>query len=1198
MARRRQQPSLPRPGHWLAAFLLLISLPAWSATYSVHTVPFSWDDPGSHQAVPWTGTGGVPNECQGSSAPIDDGLSKEIPLGFTFPFGGTGHTTVRVMSNGRLQFGNRYCGKGTQDIGPPRTYPYPYPNNNLNATLRGLGIDWDPSAGGSVTYATLGSGASQRFVVTWSKVPEGSGSGGTGSLDMQMVLYANGDFEYRYGTLDYTTGGQPQIGWQLDNSDYALYDYGTVGGLQNTAIRWSPSQAVSGCGDVFPYALQNSAQQGEIELKDHVQILDSPGNTLGTAKLKVKNSSNACGGGNCQASGSPAQPALTSTFQSTTASNDVTVPKNGQFSLGSDHTAEYRSITVKKNAILTDSNRYTAYRIARLTLKKDVTWILQGGHDYWVGELAAADNRVTIRTAPGTGTARLFIEKKIEFKKVSLNSGGNPASLMVVAYNNLELEKSTASALIVGLKKVEIDNSVLTGAVSASGKLEVKKNSSVTFDATAVASVDHRGLCRGNGGTPQVAGYAITHDGHGIHCLDEPVTLEALDAGGNPVSAEGLVVTLDTGTGKGTWTLQSGTGTLTDALADDGLASYSWGTGETTATFLLQYRQGPRVVNISASDGTASGAATPLPFDPSGFVLTSQPLGNPPPNPIPAFSAQTAGTPFTAHLTAYGITTTDPTCGVIESYDGSKILNFWSEALDPATQILPMQIDGSPVGTSAASATPVAVAFSQGQGQVRVKYKDVGRIALHARDPSVTDPNLPTGFLQGNAPFVSRPADFVLSQIVAPAGATPTDCVNNTTPNPAAAGPGGGLFTRAGAPFCVTATAVDAEGDPTPSFGQESTPENLVLSSSLSSDCGAPCISNPGLTVVEDFSVHGFSGGAATGRFSWAEVGIIDLRADIADGDYLGSGNVTGGPSGNVGRFAPWDFGVTLNNAPSFQPASSGFTYLGQPFGYNTAPSVTITARNRSGGTTKNYDGAWWKLPDLTVSYAPNPALPADTSFDSTAATVSGFDCVTTDACDGTATVLFGGSFVIQRQASDIAPFDASIDLSFPVDDGDARYAANPFTISAVAFDDGDPATTTDSQMRSGRAVLGGTYGQENQALRLYFWTQYFDGSGFVNNDLDTATRYTAVAGNPACAEMRGPVACGDVTLSGTAGHGQWFDLSPPGKAGVLQYTLDVDPWLEYDWNGNGAIDDDPQAQVVFGIFRGDDRMIHWREAR
>ena len=1399
-----------------ALFLWLLFLPGttvWAATYQARSVPFSWDDPTSHTPVQWTGTGSLPDECNGVSAPPDDAISQELPLGFAFRFAGTDYTSVRIMSNGRVQFGNAYCGYGTQSVGPPRTYPFPYPDSNLNRTLRILGADLDPSAGGQVTWATLGSAPNRRFVVTWSNVPEWSWSGGTGSLNLQLVVYENGSFEYRYGNQNYTTGGLPQIGWQIDNTDYALYGYANVAALQNSAILWevpqpvaywsmdeaswngspgevvdgtgnghdgqargnarplparvcngadlnglgasltdyievpdsngldmpsevsvsiwvyprryppgglmtilskdtnyefhldssgrvfwwwrdsngtvrsftssaavplnqwthiaityrsgeqviylngnpsatrtwtgglstnnlplflgddripnrrwvgkldearlfdtalSPEQVrwwmeathpcpptpISGCGDVYPMALQNSAPGGKIKLEDATQVLGSPGNQLGTTNLQDSSTLPSCGATNCSASGTTTPPALVPPFKTTGTNYDVTVPNGGSFALGSDGRNEYDRVRIGNNATLTDSGNYGEYLIDRLELRNGSRWVLRGGVDYWVRDLRLGNN-VEITVAPGTGTARLFVQRNVTFDNgAALNPGGDPAAVMLVAYGDAKFKDGRSnSALVVGLRKVKVEsNAQLVGAISAAGEIKLE-DGTVVYDPTAVASVDHRGLCRGTTG-PTVASYQITHDGHGINCLDEPITVRALDAGGNPVAADGLSITLDSGTGRGSWQLQSGTGTLTDATADDGLATYAWGSGETTATFLLSYRQGPRTVTVSANDGTASGTAAPLPFDPSGFVLSSQPLGNPPPNPTPAFAAQTAGTTFPVYLTAYGITATDPVCGVIEAYDGAKTISFWTEARDPAAQILQLALNGSAVGTSAAGATPLAVTFSQGQAQVSAKYKDVGRIALFARDPSVTDPNLPTGYLEGNAEFVSRPADLKLSNIVATARNTPTDCQNGTTPNPAATGPGGGLFAAAGQPFCVTVTAQDAEGDATPSFGREATPESVHLAATISPDCGAPCISNPGLVVEEDFTVGGFSNGAATGRFSWAEVGIIDLQPSIADGDYLGTGDVMGTASGNVGRFAPWDFGVTLNNAPSLQPASSGFSYLGQSFGWNQAPSVTITARSRGGTVTRNYDGAWWKLPDIVPAYNANPALPANTTLDASAATVNGFACPTSDACDGQATLLFGGQFTVDRQVAEIEPFDLNLDIRFPVSDGDASYASNPFVISAIAFDDGDPATTTDSQMRSGRAVLTGAYGQPNQALRLYFWTQYYTADGFVNNDVDTATSYTASASNPACSVLRGPLACADVTVSGTAGHGQWFDLSAPGVSGALRYTLAVDPWLQFDWDGDGVVDNDPQADVVFGIFRGDDRVIHWRERR
>ena len=222
----------------LGLLLLLVTLPVMAGTYTDSAEPFSWIDSATHSNVVWTAApGGPANECSGGSAAVDDDISQELPLGFSFNFGGVNYTTARIMSNGRVQFSNNYCGYGTQVVGPPRIYPYPMPDTRLARTLRLYGGDLDPSAGGTVRYATLGSAPNRMFVVTFANVPEWNAAGS--SFDAQLILHENGDFVFQYRNISNPTQGHPQIGWEVATDDYQLIDYNTATDLQNTAFRFS-----------------------------------------------------------------------------------------------------------------------------------------------------------------------------------------------------------------------------------------------------------------------------------------------------------------------------------------------------------------------------------------------------------------------------------------------------------------------------------------------------------------------------------------------------------------------------------------------------------------------------------------------------------------------------------------------------------------------------------------------------------------------------------------------------------------------------------------------------------------------------------------------------------------------------------------------------------------------------------------------
>lgn len=219
---------------WLAAAAILVPLASGAATYTSASQPYAWISTSGHTTVVWTGApGGPAAACTGSSAASDDDISEELPIGFSYTFGTTAYTTVRVMSNGRLQFSNPYC---ETYIGPN------IPSTNLPRTMRIYGEDLDPSAGGSVTYKSIGSAPSRQFVVTWTNVPEWGRSGS--KFNLQMILNEDGSFIYQYGAASGYSASSRQVGWELTTSDWGTYTYTTIASLASTAIRWTSGSAM------------------------------------------------------------------------------------------------------------------------------------------------------------------------------------------------------------------------------------------------------------------------------------------------------------------------------------------------------------------------------------------------------------------------------------------------------------------------------------------------------------------------------------------------------------------------------------------------------------------------------------------------------------------------------------------------------------------------------------------------------------------------------------------------------------------------------------------------------------------------------------------------------------------------------------------------------------------------------------------
>ncbi|MBS0614349.1 MAG: hypothetical protein JSS24_14335, partial [Proteobacteria bacterium] len=448
---------------------------------------------------------------------------------------------------------------------------------------------------------------------------------------------------------------------------------------------------------------------------------------------------------------------------------------------------------------------------------------------------------------------------------------------------------------------------------------------------------------------------------------------------------------------------------------------------------------------------------------------------------------------------------------------------------------------------------------------------------------------------------VSRPSGFVVSNIKRSSDAFA---------NPAASTAAGTVFIAAGRPFTATVTAMESGGSATPNFGKESPAESVKFDASLvlPTSGNAPSVSG---------SLGAFSGGAATGTaFSWPEVGIIKLIPRIADGDYLGSGDFIGTASGNVGRFIPDNFSVSLNT-PAFGTGcgAGGFTYVGQPFTYTVAPVITATARSASGGTTLNYSGALMRLSNASLTgraYTPTPAAPA---LDVSGLPAPSADPVIADQGSGVATLTFGsGSGLKFTRGSAAAPFNANIALSINVIDLDGVAASNP-----VSFGGGTGmAFSVSPNQRYGRLAMRNAVGSELLDLPVPLTTQYYlNGSaGFVTNTDDVCTTAPVLTfsnyqsnlsvGETCVRDSGSPgvsgVGCSTIVAGGyqapvSAGVFN-LKLAAPGagNSGSLSVTATAPVWLQYLWNASSGVNSNPSAQASFGVFPGPASRIYQRE--
>ena len=894
----------------------------------------------------------------------------------------------------------------------------------------------------------------------------------------------------------------------------------------------------------------------------------------------------------------------------------------------------YDDVEVAKNSSASFSGGGT-FHIGKLTVEDGATISLAAGV-YFVDEL---EMKKDASLAVTSNDVLLHIGSKMDVdKNVGLNVGGSVTALQVMLHSGAEFKAGKdlrLAGLLLGPQadKIDIDkDAVIHGAIISGAEVKLDKDAEIVFTAADQSAVAGVSTCDGDADH-----LAIAHDGSGVNCAVEPVTLSVHRADHSVVDSYAGTIALATGTGHGDWSLLDGDGVLVNDGA--GLGSYTFDVADLGMVTLGLRDTFVETVGIDSS--TAGLVEHPaedagIEFLETGFRFLADGVTN-------AIGTQIAAKPSAVAPAAQVIELqairTDDQSGACEAgLVGPVAILVALECRDsPSCGVTSASVNGVAVPTNDSGAVVAYAAVpldfgdaGDGTATLTLSHADAGRVRWHARHELVDADAAATGNLMVGASneHVVRPFGFVIDF----AG----DRASNGTAGVSyAADADGSRFVKAGASFTASLRAVvwtaaddsDADGLPdaganlfdnptTPSFLAETTPPPVLFSRLLVAPAGGSAGSLAGGLQLP------YGSGSASAALVFDEVGIIDIVATASD--YLGSGASVSGRAAKVGRFYParleWtDDAPALRNGPD-ATWSCGFTWMEQPFTFLADPVFTVIARNAAGAITANYAAEFFKL---------EPPYLSDRGYTSSATSAAALDApalgnVTLAGAgdfDGSATLtLADEQLAYTRGVAPEAPFDASINMTLVATDlTDSDGVCHRSVGTVCNTGDGDTgddlviAGIDGASLRFGRLTMHNASGAELLPVALPTRTEFHDGAGFTIATDDGCTRLPAAAldlvndgddpatGVPVIAVAAGISTAGignDPLLAGEAAL--QFSAPLAGNIGYVEASFDLSlaaaAWLRFDWDGDGAHDDDPRARATFGILSGSAFLIDVRE--
>lgn len=731
--------------------------------------------------------------------------------------------------------------------------------------------------------------------------------------------------------------------------------------------------------------------------------------------------------------------------------------------------------------------------------------------------------------------------------------------------------------------------------------------------------------------------FAVTPSGgaSASTCVAKSFSIVAQDVNDATFTSYAGTVNIATSTARGDWANGGGAGILSNGAANDGAAQYAFagGDGGVAPLALTDRSQDDLSVTVSDSvDATVSGASSAVNFRDNALLFSEDLAGR-----IAGSDVAVAGRAHDLRATYIYKDSVTANCGTLTSYTGAKTIKAWVSRAGTDPGGAAPRIGAVALPNAAPGANNVTLNFNAGVADFSLLTSDVGKYAVDLRDDA---PGVANTAVSGSSGTLTvRPFTLAVS-----------DIRQGATANPGSNTPAQPVFAAAGAAFQMTvgaylhSAAADANDDGVPDPGAsfaQTTAAGVAPSFAAAASFSALAPYAPAAGGTLGNGSFAITGGTATpANLSFSEVGSFTLSTAAIVPSYLGTAGVdlaasvfnSGGAQTTaapvIGRFRPDHFtleGATtlVNRSDAACAPPSAFTYMDEPM----QVGFTLRARNAAGQPTVNYTTAsgFAKLDPTAIAQLGFGAASGGTDLsarlDLGAGSTGSF--VAGDAA-------IAATLAVARAIPDDpdGPYAATIGIAPDDGEGTALQAgALDLDVDGVGGD--DHAQVGATEIRFGRLQIDNAFGPDAVSVPVELTAQYWDGSAFAANSLDSCTRLprSAIALTFAPGTLDPcETSVSAATVAFSAGRAS-LRLAAPGAGNRGRVTINpnldsadgsycngasyvgagdaVMPYLLGRWNdgqdpdgdGGTRYDDEPAASAAFGVYGSQPRnIIFFRE--